>query len=185
MKLTDQLLVIGAVNKVVKINGDPWCTREEIQQLCGLNSKKVVSLLENLIDEGFLEQYKNGYRQSIWIDGHGKFVALMENSSEIMLVVQNFRIKFANKKMMELTRYSVKEIMAKNFYREFVHADDLYIISNRHLDRLKGKKVELSYSCRLMNKDGSVKRANISVFDGVWENKMAMVTLITDLVTIF
>jgi predicted transcriptional regulator len=154
MKLTDQLLVIGAVNKVVKINGDPWCTREEIQQLCGLNNKKATSLLDNLIDEGFLEQYKNGYRQSIWISGHDKFIALMDKATEALLIVQNFSVKMVNKKMIKTVQYSLEELMSMSF-RDLVHPEDLMRMESNHLEKEKEK----FYSFRLMDKDKTIKQA--------------------------
>ena len=155
MKLTNQLLVIGAVNKVVKINGDPWCTSEEIQQLCGFNNKKVVSLLENLMDEGFLEQYKNGYRQSIWISGHDKFIVLMDNATESLLIVQDFSIKFVNKKMIKTTCYSSEELMTKPF-RDFIHSEDLMAMEKKHLSK---STEEFSCSFRFVDKDNSVRQA--------------------------
>ena len=162
MKLTDQLLVIGAVNKVVKINGDPWCTNEEIKQLCGLSSKKVVFLLENLIDEGLLEHYKNGYRQSIWINGHDRFVVLMDNAQEALLVVQDFRIQFVNRKMIRVTCYSLEEMMSKSF-KEFVHPDDLIAMESRHSNSTKeffsSTWLDSSTSFRFVDKDHSIKQA--------------------------
>jgi PAS domain S-box-containing protein len=155
MKLTNQLLVIGAVNKVVKINGDPWCTSEEIQQLCGLNSKKVISLLENLIDDGFLEQYKNGYRQSIWISGHDKFIALIDNAKESLLVVQDFSVKLVNRAMIRTTVYSVEELKSKSF-KEFIHRDDLMEVEKKHLCKDEG---DFSCSFRFVDKDNSIRQA--------------------------
>ena len=184
MKLTSQLLVIGAVNTVVKINGDPWCTSREIQNLSGLTERRVSSSLESLVDKGLIEQYKEGYRQSIWIKGHDKFISLMENSGQPLFIVQDFRIKFANKKLFELISYTSDEIMSKSFI-DFVHPDDSQIMFDRHSARIRGERVDNSYSFHFVDKDTSIKRVDVSVSNlACWECKPAMLTLIRELIAV-
>lgn len=180
MRLADQLLVIGAVNKVVKINGDPWCTIKEIKNLSGLKGRNIDGLLDSLIDEGSIEQYKEGYRQSIWIDCHSCFVSIMENSGEAMFIVQDFKVKFLTKEMAKLTGYTREEFMSKSF-ADFVHSDDLPDMSARHSARLEGKKVDSSYSLRVIDKNSLIKRVTVCVSDlASWDNKPAMLTFVRD-----
>jgi PAS domain S-box-containing protein len=180
MKLADQLLVIGAVNRVTKINGDPWCTSKEIKELSGLREGKVDSLLDDLINRGWIEQYKEGYRQSIWINSHDCFVSIMENSGEAIFVVQDYKIKFITKEMAKLVGYSPEEFMSRDFM-EFIHSDDLPAMSARHADRLEGKKVESSFSLRVVDKDSLVKRVTIDVSDlASWKDKPAVLTFVRD-----
>ena len=183
MKL-GQLLVIGAVNTVVKINGDPWCTSEEIKMLSGLRERKVGELLELLIDKGLIEQYKEGYRQSIWINSHDKFVALMNQSNQPLFLVQDLKIKFANTKLFEMIQYTLEEITSRSFI-EFVHSSDLEKMSERHLARLRGDKVEDSYSFHFIDKDSSVKKVDVQVSElALWNDKPAMMTWVKELVPI-
>jgi PAS domain S-box-containing protein len=183
MKLTNQLLVIGAVNTVVKINGDPWCTSEEVKNMSGLG-KRVDCLLEVLIDKGLIEQYKEGYRQSIWINSHDKFVALMNQSDQAMFLVQDLKIKFANRKLFEFIQYTLEEMISRSFI-EFVHPKDLDVMSERHLARLRGEKVENSYSFHFVDKDLSVKRVEVDVSNlALWDNKPAMMTLVKEVIAV-
>jgi len=184
MRLANQLLVIGAVNTVVKINGDPWCTSTEIENLSGLTERRVISSLESLVDKGLIEQYKEGYRQSIWINGHDKFLSLMESSGQPLFIVQDFRIKFANKKLFELISYTSEEIMSKPF-TDFVHPDDFQVMSDRHSARMRGDKVDNVYSFHFVDRDSSIKRVSVSVSNlACWECKPAMLTLIRELITV-
>lgn len=176
MKLANQLLVIGAVNKVTKINGDPWCTRREIKDISGLESNVVSSSLENLLDQGLIEQYKNGYRQSIWVGNHSKFISLMDKSQIAMLVVQDQIIKFANEKILSLMKYTREKASSKPFI-DFVHSEEVTVLTDRHAARLRGEDVPNVYTTRLVDGDGQVNKVDVRVSHSLWCYRPAMLTL--------
>lgn len=173
-----QLLVLEAVNRVTKINGDPWCTDKEVKTFSGLDGRSTSRLLTVLVDRGWLEQYKEGYRQSIWLEvGRKRFCSLISSTEKALFIVQNFMIRFANRKMFDLIHYSFDELTAKPFI-EFVHQDDRQLLYDRHSARLKGEKVEDDYSFHFVDKDSSVAEVGVHIEYSEWDSKIAMLTSI-------
>ncbi len=88
-----------------------------------------------------------------------KFRNLVEHSLQGVVVVQDYRIVFANPAMAELAGYSIKELisMRPSEVRALVHPDDQDMVWSRFRDRIAGKRVDSRYRCRIVRKDGSAR----------------------------
>ncbi len=82
-----------------------------------------------------------------------KHKEIIENSNDIILVVQGGRIKFANRRTFELTEYPEKEILGL-FFMELINPKDRIWVKEKRLNPLKSKKSSTTYSFRAMKKNG-------------------------------
>ena len=88
-----------------------------------------------------------------------KYRSLVENSLQGVLVLQDFRIVYANKKCEEITGYTVEELLSLPPEKvvNVIHPDDQALVWGRFRERLEGKEVPPYYEYRGMRKDGSVR----------------------------
>ncbi|MEK9148872.1 MAG: CBS domain-containing protein, partial [Candidatus Desantisbacteria bacterium] len=108
-----------------------------------------------------------------------KYRLVVDNASEVILVIQNERIVFFNPKAKELSGYSDKELLTKH-YLDFVHPDDRAIVDNNHKKRLSGEDIPL-YIFRWQTKN---KEARWTEVDGVlitWKGQPATLNFLTDI----
>jgi PAS domain S-box-containing protein len=87
-----------------------------------------------------------------------KYRRLVENSLQGMLIIQDFRIVFANQALAEISGYSIEELMSlpPDKVKAMIHPDDQKLVWSRFSDRLAGKSVEPRYEYRAIRKDGTV-----------------------------
>lgn len=109
-----------------------------------------------------------------------KYRLLVENANEAIVVVQDGRLKFANRMAVELTGYSEQELTSRPF-PEFIHPDDRGIVVERHLRRLKGNGAQPRYTFRSLTRDGSVKWVEISAVLIDWEGKPATLNFLSNI----
>jgi PAS domain S-box-containing protein len=109
-----------------------------------------------------------------------KYRSLIENAGEAIFIVQDAKIKFANKLSLELVQYSSEELTSRPF-SEFIDTRDRQMVMERHAARLRGENVEPFYPFRVVDKDGSVKWLEMRAIPVQWENKPATLALMTDI----
>jgi two-component system sensor kinase FixL len=87
-----------------------------------------------------------------------KYRALVEQSLQGLVIVQDARIVFANPALAEISGYTAEEIAALSpeEVRGLVHPEDQDFVWGRLQDRLAGKSVPPRYEYRGIRKDGSV-----------------------------
>lgn len=92
-------------------------------------------------------------------ESEGKYRTLVENSIQAVLVVQDFRIVYANKRCEEITGYTVEELLSLPPEKvvNLVHPEDRALVWGRFRDRLEGKEAPAHYEYRGMSKDGAVR----------------------------
>ena len=109
-----------------------------------------------------------------------KYRLLVENASEIIAVVQDGMFKFVNKKGIELTGYSLAELMARPSL-EFVYPADRDLVIHHHQSRLQ-KETELDhFPARIIIKDGSIRWFEIKGVQITWEDQPAVLYFYTDI----
>lgn len=104
---------------------------------------------------------------------------LVENAHEVILVVQDGVIKFANKKVEGIGGYTREELSSAPF-TEFVHPADRETVRQNYFKRLKGEKVPLVYSFRVITKDGDTRWLEISAVKINWRGESATLNFLTD-----
>lgn len=85
--------------------------------------------------------------------------ALVEQSLQGLVVVQDFRIVFVNTAFVEISGRSVEELLSLSPEEvvAMIHPEDQALVWGRFRDRLKGKRVPARYEYRGVRKDGVVR----------------------------
>jgi PAS domain S-box-containing protein len=94
-----------------------------------------------------------------------KYRALVEQSLEGIVIIQDNKIAFANSVISRLSGYSQEEVLNLRTEEMWgaIHPDDRELITKRLQDRLSGKTVPKRYEARVYRKDGTLYWAEISV----------------------
>ncbi|GEM_PF-4174904 len=87
-----------------------------------------------------------------------KYRALVEQSIQALIIIQDFRIVFVNPMITRITGYSSDELLSlpPEKVRNLIHPEDQELVWGRLADRLAGKTVPERYEYRGIKKDGSV-----------------------------
>ena len=109
-----------------------------------------------------------------------RYRAVVENSSEVILVAQDGLLRFMNIKAMEITGYSRDELTSKPF-TDFIHPDDRDMVIERYIERLRGEELPNTYPLRIINKDGGVKWMEINSALITWDRRPATLSFLTDI----
>lgn len=104
---------------------------------------------------------------------------MLENSQEAIKVVQDKKIKYANKKSAEIYGYTCEEMIHKHML-DMIYPADHEMVMNNHIRRIGGEEV-LPYPYRIVDKKGNVKWIEVSAVLTEWEGRQAIITFITDI----
>ena len=118
--------------------------------------------------EEALEKSEERYRQ------------LAENAGEAILVVQDGEIKFANPKGAELSGYSIEELVSRPFVK-FIYPDDIDMVADRYVRRLKGEAVPQIYDFRIIRKDGDIRWSELNAVPILWEDRPGVLCFMSDI----
>ena len=95
-------------------------------------------------------------------ESEARYATLVEQSNEMVLIVQDRIIKFANHTLTEVTGYSPEEILGKSF--EFlISEEDREVETERYRKRIKGEEVSDIYEIRVVCKNGQKRETEVSV----------------------
>jgi two-component system NtrC family sensor kinase len=109
-----------------------------------------------------------------------RYRQLTENAGEAIFVVQDGRVKFMNPKGAELSGYSIEELVSKPFV-EFIHPEDIDMVADRYLKRLKGEPVPQIYDFRIIRKDGIIRWGELNAVPISWEDRPAVLCFMNDI----
>lgn len=109
-----------------------------------------------------------------------RYRSLVDNAAEGISVVQDAIIKFSNRKLTEITGYSVDE-MSYMPTEKLIHPEDLDRVRQYHAQRMKGGKAPSTYSLRIVDKEGNVKWLERNVATIIWQDKPAGLVFDTDI----
>ncbi len=109
-----------------------------------------------------------------------RYRQLSENAGEAILVVQDGMVRFSNPKATELSGYSIKELTSRPFV-EFIHPDDVDMVADRYLRRLKGEILPQTYDFRIPRKDGAIRWAELTAVLITWDNRPAVLCFMSDI----
>ncbi len=114
------------------------------------------------------------------LESEAKYRLLVENSSEVIIIAQEGKLKFVNRASMEMFGSSYEKLTTVPFV-EFIHPEDRDLVVSYHLRRLKGEKVPSRYTFRVVTQTGDVRWVEIRATVVSWEGKPATLNFITDI----
>jgi len=108
-----------------------------------------------------------------------RYRLLFDNANELILVAQDFKIQFCNKKVCETTGYDLDELIGMPFV-ELVHPADKEMLTNNYRRRVAGEPVPETYDFRVLNKTGGVRWLSINAVQIAWEGRPATLNFLAD-----
>jgi two-component system cell cycle sensor histidine kinase/response regulator CckA len=109
-----------------------------------------------------------------------RYRSVVENANEVIIVAQDGLVKFANRKMEELSGYLRDELLSLAFI-EFVHPDDRQFLVESDFHKLSGDKFKAAHPVRMIDKQGQVVWMEISAVVINWEGRRATLNFISDI----
>lgn len=138
-----------------------------IRQIVSLDENTRLLARQRLIDDA--------RRQS-----EEKYRTVVDNASEFILVAQDEKVKFLNRKAGDLSGYSEEELLSKPFI-EFIHPDDRKILTTRYLKRLRGGDLSYPFAFRTYSTDGSIRWNEVRSTLVTWEGRPAVLSFLNDI----
>ncbi len=194
----DTIAQSGAFNKRVSVSGNDeiGLLAERINSMIAKLEKAESSLkdskkwLQRKIRSRTkkLEQVNRLLRQEILVhkelekalkESEEKYKSLVENASQMIIIVQDEKIVYYNRDFIKTTEYDAKELIGKPFLL-LVHSEDIEKVKNIHTNRRKGKKIE-PYEIRFLKKNGEVRWGEVHAVEINWKNGPAILGFITDI----
>ncbi len=112
-----------------------------------------------------------------------KYRNLVEQSLQMMVILQDGRIQFVNRQAEEFGQYSGAELLAmspEEVLRLF-HPEDRPLIAQRMRDRLAGKEVPSRYEVRFLRRDGEVRWGDMYVSLMHYRGRLAHQVMFVDI----
>jgi two-component system cell cycle sensor histidine kinase/response regulator CckA len=135
--------------------------------------------------ENTIKAYKNEIVERVRTEealreSEDKHRQLVENANEAIVVAQDGRLRFVNRRATELSGYSAEELKSNPFIN-WVHPEDRDMVRQNYLKRISGEPAPANYTIRLIHKDGSVKWVDISEVRISWEGSPATLNFLSDI----
>jgi len=112
-----------------------------------------------------------------------KYRSLVDQSLYGIIILQDFKIVFANRALLDVSGYSKNELLSfssENIMKIF-HPDDLPNLLKRYNDRIAGKKIQEISEFRVFKKDGSLVWVEISARLIEYDDKPAVQVIMKDI----
>ena len=113
-------------------------------------------------------------------DSEEKYRYLIENSTQGILVAQDFRLKFVNRRMAAMLGYSQEEAISQPF-ESFIHPDDRSIAVDYHSKRLQSEEAPSNFQLRLFTKDNNIRWMDVHSVGIEWEGAPASLSFVSDI----
>ena len=109
-----------------------------------------------------------------------KYRTLVENATEIILIIQDERIKFANPLGVVQSGYAA-EVLFQIPIAELIHPEDREAVLERYRQRIQGKQVPGNQTYRLLRKSGEVMWVQVNSVPITWEDRPATLNFVHDI----
>ncbi len=97
---------------------------------------------------------KHKRAENVMQQSEAKYSAVVENSKDAIVIIQDGVFKFVNSASKELFGYSTEEMVGASFFY-FAAPDCQELVKERYRDRIAGKKVPSVYEINILRKDGT------------------------------
>lgn len=109
-----------------------------------------------------------------------KYRKIVENVNTGILVAQDARLVFVNRGIANFLGYTVEEMLSHPNPFDFIYPDDMEMVFERHMRRLKGEDVPDVYQYRVITKAGHVKWVEVTCVQVMWEGAPATLNFFID-----
>ena len=148
-------------------------TKEQLME----ENRQLRRQIEALKESGSPEGRK---LEEILRESEDKYLALVEKVNEGIIIVQDERFVFVNRKMSDLLGVPAEDLIGKRVF-DYIWPDDRERIIANYTKRLGGEEVDPSYELRIKHAGGSLRWVTLSVSLVKWNGRPATLNLITDI----
>jgi PAS domain S-box-containing protein/putative nucleotidyltransferase with HDIG domain len=113
-------------------------------------------------------------------DSEEQYRLVVENAKESIFIIQDIKIVFVNRAVIGMVGYS-KETLTSKPFTDFIHPDDLNMVVDHHIRRIKGDEVPPVYSFRVIGQDGTVIWCELNAAVIQWKGKPATLAFLTNI----
>ena len=94
-------------------------------------------------------------------ESEAMYSALVEQAKDVVAIVQDGVVKFANKAVKEFSGFAVEDIVGKPFLNWIV-PESRDLVAQRYKSRMTGEKVPSLYAAKIQCKNGAIKDIEVS-----------------------
>ncbi|MGC9434945.1 MAG: PAS domain S-box protein [Methanomicrobiales archaeon] len=109
-----------------------------------------------------------------------KYRQLVKNANEVIMVVQEGRIRFCNPRMAHLLGRPPIDLDGLAIV-DFIHPDDRALVMDRQQRRAAGEDVPTNYQFRIVSSTGTVHWVLVNSARIVWKERPALLVLLSDI----
>jgi PAS domain S-box-containing protein len=136
---------------------------------------KVTGTRGIILDMTEHEAMKNALQKS-----EDKYRDLIENAQDGIIITQDGLFKYVNQAFCEMMKYSVGELIGKN-YIDYVSPDDHGKMGEYHKRRMAGENFQVMYRSKIIHKDGSYMHVEMNARTSNFEGRPAAFIIIRDI----
>jgi PAS domain S-box-containing protein len=114
------------------------------------------------------------------LESEEQYRLVVENAKESIIITQDIKVVFVNSAAIGMVGYS-KEILTSKSFTDFIHPDDISMVVDHHLRRIKGEEVPPVYPFRIIGRDGTVIWCEINAAVIEWKGKPATLLFLTNI----
>ncbi|MFZ5565317.1 MAG: PAS domain S-box protein, partial [Thermodesulfobacteriota bacterium] len=126
------------------------------------------------------DQVKAGQQLAALLESEKRYRLLVENANEMILVAQEGRIAFANRKTIDFLGYDPEELEGAPFI-DYIHGEDRALVADRHQKRLKGEPLPEVYPFRIVDRAGKTRWVQINAVRIDWRGRPATLNFLSDI----
>jgi PAS domain S-box-containing protein len=109
-----------------------------------------------------------------------KYREIVENSNDIILMVQDGNLKFVNTKAVELTGYAQETILDTPFV-ELVFPEDRKMVEETYIRQVEGEELLTAHTFRMLKKNGDPFWVEVSGKAVVWGGRPGLLVFMQDI----
>ncbi|WP_167880968.1 ATP-binding protein [Methanococcoides sp. AM1] len=114
------------------------------------------------------------------LENEKKYSNIVENGNDGIIILQDFVLKYANKMMLDISEYSIEDVIGKPFI-DFVSSEYADFIKERYKRRLSGEDVPNHYEIEIITKNGKVIPVDINASTIEYEGRAADMAILRDI----
>ena len=167
----------GAVDYLFKPI-DPQVLTSKVRIFVELHERKLAMdrttrRLEETVDR--LRDSEESLRRS-----EEKYRLLVENANDAVVILQDDRLRFHNRKTEDITGYSEEELAQKPFF-DLVHPEDRKMVRENHRRTLSGETTARTYVFRILDRKGNIVWGEVNSVPIRWEKRSAVLCFVRDI----